>query len=472
MSTPSLRVAIVGTGPSGFYAAEHLLKQQPGTELDLFDRLPTPFGLVRGGVAPDHQKIKSVIRVYEKIAANPAVRFFGNVEVGVDLSREDLLRHYHAVIYAYGASSDRALGVPGEELPGSHAATEFVGWYNGHPDYRDCRFDLTQEQVAVIGMGNVAVDVVRILARTPEELVSTDIADYALEALRHSQVREIYMIGRRGPVQAAFTNPELKELGEMPGADIDVQSAELELDPASAASLAGGEDRGAEKNLETLRALAAQPKQGKPRTIHIRFLLSPVKLVGKDRVEQIVLGRNRLVPTDGTDVRAQPTGETETLPVGLVFRSVGYMGTGIAGLPFDAKRGVIPNEGGRVLAGPDSIARGEYVVGWIKRGPSGVIGTNKPDAVETSDLLLEDFRAGALNVPTDPAPDAVQRRLTEGRVRVVSWADWQRLDQLEKQNGASCGRPRLKFTRVAEMLEALADEGDGSAARRLGGSAG
>jgi ferredoxin--NADP+ reductase len=257
--TPPLRVAIIGTGPSGFYAAEHLLKQHSGIEIDFFDRLPTPFGLVRGGVAPDHEKIKSVTRIYEKIAGNPAVRFFGHVLIGTDLSREDLLRHYHAVIYACGAQSDRSLGVPGEELAGSHAATDFVGWFNGHPDYGDCRFDLSQVSVAVIGMGNVAVDVVRILARTPEELQGTDIAGHALAALRESRVRDIYMIGRRGPVQAAFTNPELKELGEMAGADIDVRASELDLDPASAGVLAGGGDKAAEKNLETLRSFAARP---------------------------------------------------------------------------------------------------------------------------------------------------------------------------------------------------------------------
>jgi len=458
MSAPTpLRIAIVGTGPSGFYAAESLLKQRPGVEIDLFDRLPTPFGLVRGGVAPDHQKIKSVIRVYEKIAATPTVRFFGNVRIGTDLTRDDLLRLYHAVIYAYGAQSDRALGVPGENLPGSYAATDFVGWYNGHPDYRDCQFDLSQDQVAVIGMGNVAVDVVRILARTPEELHKTDIAGHALEALAESRVRDIYMIGRRGPIQGAFTNPELKELGEMEGADIEVPAGELELDPASAALLAAGGDKVAEKNLETLRTFAAKAPTGKPRTIHLRFLRSPVELSGSGRVEQLVLGKNRLVVGRSGEVKAEATGETETLPVGLVFRSVGYLGTGIAGVPFDTKRGVIPNDHGRVLAEAGTVAPGEYAVGWIKRGPSGVIGTNKPDAVETVNLLLADAESGALNQPVDPAREAVVRTLAGRGVRVVSWRDWQRLDELERQGGAALGRPRLKLCRVEEMLAALDD---------------
>ncbi len=454
-TTRPLRVAIVGSGPSGFYAAEHLLKHQPEIEIDLFDRLPTPFGLVRGGVAPDHQKIKSVIRVYEKIAANPAVRFYGNVRIGEDLTRDDLLRLYHAVIYAYGAQSDRALGIPGEDLAGSHAATDFVGWYNGHPDYRNREFDLGQESVVVVGVGNVAVDVVRILARTPEELHTTDIADYALDALRQSLVRDIYMIGRRGPVQAAFTNPELKELGEMAAADIDVRAAELELDPASAAALASEDHKVAAKNLETLRGFAAKPKRGKARTIHLRFLASPLQLEGEDRVERVMLGRNRLISGLEGDVRAELTGEREIIPAGLVFRSVGYLGTGLPGAPFDPRRGVMPNLHGRILAAPGQVSPGEYAVGWIKRGPSGVIGTNKPDAVETTELLLEDSRTGHLDPPDEPGRAAVDSRLAAGNVRVVSWADWQRLDELEKRNGERLGRPRLKFTRVEEMLQAL-----------------
>jgi len=457
--TPALRVAIVGTGPSGFYTAEHLLKQQPDIEIDLFDRLPTPFGLVRGGVAPDHQKIKSVIRVYEKIAANPAIRFFGNVTIGRDLTRAELLRHYHAVVYAYGAESDRALGIPGEDLAGSHTATAFVGWYNGHPDYRDLSFDLSQDSVAVIGMGNVAVDVVRILARTQEELHATDIADYALEALRSSRVRDIHMIGRRGPVQAAFTNPELKELGEMEGADVRVRQDELALDPGSEALLATGEEKAAEKNLETLRSYAARPPAGKPKTIHIRFLLSPLELQGSGRVERIVLGRNRLVPGKAGDLKAEATGQSETLPIGLVFRSVGYLGCGLAGVPFDAKRGVIPNERGRVIDAAGQPAPGEYAVGWIKRGPSGVIGTNKPDAVESADQLLEDFKQGRLNRPAAASREAVEQAVAARSVRVVSWADWQRLDQLERSRGAALGRPRLKFTGIAEMLAALGAPG-------------
>lgn len=455
MTSPlPLRVAIVGTGPSGFYAAEHLQKQHPGVEIDFFDRLPTPFGLVRGGVAPDHQKIKLVTRIYERIATQPGVRFLGNVTIGRDLTCAELRAHYPAVIYAIGAPSDRALGVPGEALAGSHPATDFVGWYNGHPDYRDQQFDLTQEAVAVIGMGNVAVDVVRVLARTPEELHGSDIAAHALEALRHSRVRTIYMIGRRGPAQGAYTNPELKELGEMDAADIDVRAAELVLDPASAAALAAADDKSTERNLLTLARFAAKVPTGKPRTIALRFVRSPVALEGDGRVERIVLMKNRLVAGTGGDVKAEATGETETLPVGLVFRSVGYLGTGLPELPLDKKRGIIPNTGGRIVR-EGAPSPGEYVVGWIKRGPSGVIGTNKPDAVESADLLLADLAAGTLPAPAETVREGVDQLLAQRGVRVVTWADWQRLDALEKSRGAAVGRPRLKFSRVEEMLAAL-----------------
>jgi len=455
MNSPNpLRVAIVGTGPSGFYAAEHLLKKHPGVEIDLFDRLPTPFGLVRGGVAPDHQKIKSVTRVYEKIASQPGVRFLGNVLIGRDLTREEVLDHYDAVIYAFGAHSDRTLGIPGEHLAGSHAATEFVGWYNGHPDYQDHSFDLSQENVVVIGVGNVAVDVTRVLSRTPEELAKTDIAPYALEVLQNSGVKNVYMVGRRGPVQAAFTNPELKELGEMPGADIVVLPNELVLDEGSRATLARAEERTAEKNLHTLEAFASKPQEGKPMRIHLRFLLSPLELHGDGSVEAVKLARNRLVATANGDLRAEPTGETEVIPAGLVFRSVGYLGTGIPGVVFDAKRGIMPNEGGRVVTAPGTASQGEYVVGWIKRGPTGVIGTNKPDATETTDHLLEDFTSGKLKRTLSPR-DEIDRMLEQRGVRVVTWEDWRKLDQIERERGAALGRPRLKFTTVADMLGAL-----------------
>jgi ferredoxin--NADP+ reductase len=421
----------------------------------MFDRLPTPFGLVRGGVAPDHQKIKSVTRIYDRIAGHPRFRFFGNVEFGRDLSIDDLLRHYPAVIFSCGAPTDRALGIPGEELAGSRTATEFVGWYNGHPDYRDLSFDLSQESVAVVGLGNVAMDVTRILCRTAEELAATDIAPYALEALRESRVRTVYVLGRRGPVQAAFTNPEIKELGEMTDADFLVDPAELALDDASRAMLAEAEDRTAQKNLDTLTTLAARPPAGKSRRIIMRFCVSPVALEGGERVERVRLVRNRLEPDGRGGVRAVATELEETIPAGLVFRSVGYRGVALPGVPFDERACVIPSDGGRVRDAAGHPLPGQYVAGWIKRGPSGVIGTNKPDAVETVAKLLEDHAAGRVPAPGEPLPEAVDALLRARGVRPVDYEEWQRLDELERAAGEKLGRPRVKFTSVAEMLEAL-----------------
>jgi ferredoxin--NADP+ reductase len=452
---PPLRVAIIGAGPAGFYAAEHLQKQPRAVDVDMFDRLPTPFGLVRGGVAPDHQKIKSVTRVYDRIASHPRFRFFGNVEYGTDLALEDLTPHYHAVLIASGAPTDRPLGIPGEELPGSHTATAFVGWYNGHPDFRDLEFDLSREHVVVVGIGNVAVDVTRVLCRTVAELEATDIAPYALEALRHSRVKTVTVLGRRGPVQAAFTNPEVKELGEMPGADFIVRPEDLELDPASQRMLEAGEDRTPQKNLDTLRAVAARSPQGKPRRIVLRFCVSPVALEGEGRVERLRLVRNRLEDDGRGGARAVPTGVEETIPADLVFRSVGYRGLPLPGLPFDDRKCVIPNDAGRI-AGSDGLTLPRlYVAGWIKRGPSGVIGTNKPCAVETVESLLVDVQEGRIGGTPLPAPGALPDLLASRGVRVVTYGDWRRLDAMERERGEALGRPRLKFTTVAEMLAAL-----------------
>lgn len=456
-----LRVAIIGAGPSGFYAADHLLKQKNMVvEVDVFDRLPTPYGLVRGGVAPDHQKIKSVTKAYDKIAADPNFRFYGNVEFGKDITRDELAQHYHAIIYATGAQTDKRMNIPGEDLPGSHPATEFVAWYNAHPDYCDLSFDLTQEAVAVVGMGNVAMDVIRILARTPEELARTDIADYALEALKHSRVKRIYMLGRRGPAQAAFTNPEIKELSELEDADVIVPAAELQLDPLSQAFIDSGADKTAVKNVEVLKSYADSEPEGKSRQVILRFLVSPVEIIGTDRVEAIKVVKNELVQADDGSLRPRATDETEIIPVGLVFRSVGYNGVPLPGVPFYEKWGIIPNDKGRVLTemkGGQPVT-GDYVAGWIKRGPSGVIGTNKPDSVETVEMLLEDLRAGRLMNPSAPSREAVETLLKARGVSVVSYADWQLLDDIECRRGAELGRPRLKFSRVADMLAALQEE--------------
>lgn len=452
-----LRVAIIGSGPSGFYAADRLQKEKTlAVEIDMFERLPTPYGLVRGGVAPDHPKIKSVEKVYEKIASQPSFRFYGHVSFGTDIMHVELLRHYHAVIYAVGAQTDRELNIPGESLLGSYAATEFVGWYNGHPDYRHLQFDLSQERAAVIGVGNVAMDVARILARTVDELRATDIADYALEALSQSRVKEIYVLGRRGPAQAAFTNPEIKELGEMQDAEVIVDPREVNIDAYSQEFLDTAADRTAVNNVEILKRYSQQPLRGKARKILFKFLVSPTELQGAEHVEGMKIAHNVLARRSDGSISPRATDQTEVLPVGLVFRSVGYRGVGLPGVPFDDVSSTIPNAHGRVLdaAGGQQVI-GSYVVGWIKRGPSGVIGTNKPDAVETVEKLLEDLREQKLNTPDDPARAGVDAILAARDVRIVTFADWQVLDQLEIQRGADCGRPRLKFTEIETMLNAL-----------------
>jgi ferredoxin/flavodoxin---NADP+ reductase len=454
---PRLRVAIVGSGPAGFYAAEHLLRTEAlDCEVDMFDRLPTPFGLVRAGVAPDHPKIKSVIRVYEKTASRDGFRFFGNVEVGRDITATDLAERYSAVIYAYGAPTDRHLGIPGENLPGSHAATELVAWYNAHPDFADREFDLSCERAVVIGNGNVATDVARMLGLTREELEETDTAEHAIEVLGSSAIKEILVLGRRGPAQAAFTNPELRELGEMVDADIDVEPAEVDLDELSREYLESEKaDITTRKNVEIFTEFSQRQPQGKSRRIVLRFLRSPVELQGDGRVERIIVARNELHRDESGAIRPRDTGERETIECGVVFRSIGYMGIGLHGVPFDERRGVIPNEGGRVTD-PERAEHvaGQYVVGWIKRGPSGVIGTNKKDAQETVDNLVADATDGNLPSPAAATdPDSVVRLLDERAPDYVTFQGWQVIDVTEQERGRPLGRPRVKFVHVDEMLE-------------------
>ncbi len=452
-----LRVAIIGSGPSAFYAAEHLQKQAPDhLEIDMFERLPTPYGLVRGGVAPDHAKIKAVTSVYDRIASEPGFHYYGGVTFGRDLTHDDLVAHYHAVIYAVGAQTDRRMNIPGEDLPGSHPATEFVGWYNAHPDFRDLEFDLSQERVAVIGNGNVAMDVARILAQTADELFPTDIADYALDALSHSRVKEIIVLGRRGPAQTKFTAPELREMQHLKDADVFVDPAELVLDPLSAEFINQRENRLAAKNVELLREFAVRGLTGKSRRITFRFLLSPVEIIGTDRVEAVRVNRNEICVKEHF-LSPCPTDEMETIPVGLVFRSIGYLGVPLPGVPFDSRRGTIPNEWGRVLSADKTPLPGEYVVGWIKRGPSGIIGTNKPDAQETVAALLEDVGRGQMLSPAHPSREFVEALLRGRGVRYVTYDDWRILDHLEQERGEAVGRPRLKFSRIEDMFAALDD---------------
>jgi ferredoxin--NADP+ reductase len=446
------RVAIIGSGPAGSYAAAHLLRHSaPALHVDLFERLPTPWGLVRAGVAPDHPKIKSVTRVYEKTAAHERLRYFGNVELGRDITVDDLRAHYNAIVYAVGTPVDRELGIPGEELERSYAATDFVGWYNGHPDYTDQDFDLRGERAIVIGAGNVALDVARMLMLTDRELACTDVADHALRALAASTISEVLVIARRGIEQAAFTNPELLELAELSAADVAVHAEDLALchglvDPSASAT--------AHRNAEILREYGQPVAQAKPRRITLRFLLSPVTIEGRDGgVSAVTLARNELVVANDGSLRARATDERVTIDAQVVFRAIGYRGTPLPGVPFDEERAVIANAGGRVLDAGE-VRRGEYVVGWAKRGPSGVIGTNKKDAADTIDRLLEDLGGGRLLTPA-PINDADLAAYIHDRAPdAIDYAGWERIDRHELALGAASGRPRVKLTRIEDMLEA------------------
>ena len=456
-----MKIAIFGSGPSGFYAAEELLIQSDRKfQVDMFDRLPTPYGLVRGGVAPDHQKIKSVVKVYEKTAAREGFRFFGNVEFGRDILLEDVKKLYDAVLFAVGAKSDRKMGIPGEHLGGSFAATEFVGWYNGHPDYQDLRFDLSCEKAAVIGIGNVAIDVARILARDPDTYGNTDITDQAVKTLKASKVREIYLIGRRGPVQSAFTNPEIRELAELPGADLIVDPEEIELDELSKADLESGKtDRQAKGNVDVLTEQSKKDPAGRPRRIVLKFLASPVELIGKDgKVSAVRLEKNELFRDDKGTLRPKGTGRFETVEAGLVLRSIGYKGVPIAGIPFDDKKGTIPNVEGRVVDSQFKAVPGLYVVGWAKRGPSGVIGTNKPDSIDTVHKIMEDVKSGRTLSKNDAGGD-VADLIKERKIQAVSFADWKKLDELEIARGRTAGKAREKFKTISAMLESIKDIG-------------
>ena len=469
MSRPGTRVAIVGAGPAGFFAAEALLKGGAAVAIDIINGLPAPYGLVRDGVAPDHQAIKSVARVYQKLLARDEVRYFGNVTLGVDATVDDLRSRYDQIVYAVGAQSDRHLGIPGEELCGSHAAMRFVGWYNGHPDFRDAEFDFRCEDVVVIGNGNVAIDVARILVLSRDRLATTDIADHALTALRGSRVRRVTLLGRRGPAQASFTNPELREFGRLDGVCAEVDGSELELDAVSEAALEGDAVR--TRNMNTLRGYAEETggevdaAGDGNRVVRFRFLISPVEVVGEGgRVAGVRVERNRLMAQEDGYQRAEGTGETETIPCGMVIRSVGYRGAPVPGVPFDERRGIVPNAGGRVVvaAGSADTVPGEYVVGWAKRGPSGVIGTNKADAAATVAVMAEDRGAGIFAARGGrDAGAGLDSLLRQRGVRWVDNAGWTRLDAHETARGKALGRPRVKLCTVEEMLEVAGEPGSG-----------
>ncbi|MCA2322485.1 FAD-dependent oxidoreductase [Mycobacterium intracellulare] len=448
-------VAIVGSGPSGFFAASSLLKaadasQDTDVAVDMLEMLPTPWGLVRSGVAPDHPKIKSISKQFEKTAQDPRFRFFGNVSVGEHVQASELAERYDAVIYAVGAQSDRALNIPGEELPGSIAAVDFVGWYNAHPNFEEATPDLSGARAVVVGNGNVALDVARILVTDPDVLGQTDIADHALESLRPCGVDEVVVIGRRGPLQTAFTTLELRELGELENVDVIVDPAQLEGVSDEDAAAAG---KTAKQNINVLRDYAKRSPRPGHRRIVLRFMTSPIEIKGEGRVERIVLGRNELVTDANGRVSANDTGVREELPVQLVVRSVGYRGVPTPGLPFDEKTATIPNSGGRVDG-----SRNEYVVGWIKRGPTGVIGTNKKDSQDTVDTLLADLASaarpdggGLTDFPDDHA-DQLAEWLASRQPKLVTSAHWELIDAHERAAGEPHGRPRVKLPSLAKLL--------------------
>ena len=448
-----MRVAIIGSGPAGFYAAEALLRRTDTVvHVDIFDRLPTPFGLVRGGVAPDHQSIKAVTRVYEKTAARPTFRFLGNVCLGSDLTVEELRQHYHQIVYAVGNEDDRRLGIPCEGIARCTPATVFIGWYNGHPDYRQAKIDLSVSRVAVVGNGNVAVDTARMLLRTPAELEKTDIAAHALEALRNSKVREVYILGRRGPEQASFTPPELKEFGEME--DVDPIVAPEELAGCVIPETAGSTQQ--EKNLQILQSFTTRQHGGKTKKLHLRFLVSPTEIIADadGNVAGLVLEKNRIeVQPDGT-VSARGTGETEVLEVGMVLPAIGFAAKRIAGVPYDEKTRVIANEDGRVVDPfSSSVIANEYVVGWARTGPQGLIGSHKGASAHVVEHMIAD--GAGLEARELPDREAIDSLLRGRGVQIVSFDDWKRLDNVEVARGERRGAPRDKIVDVGAMLAVL-----------------
>ncbi|MGH3621988.1 MAG: FAD-dependent oxidoreductase [Sciscionella sp.] len=451
----AVRVAVIGSGPAGLYATDELCKHG-GVEVDVLDRLPCPYGLLRYGVAPDHLKMKSLEAALRRILERDGVRFLGGVRLGDELGVEDLTQHYDAVIYAVGASADRRLGIPGEDLPGSFSATEFVSWYCGHPDAAVDQFTLDARSAVIIGVGNVAVDIARILAKTSEELrEQTDIHDPVLDVLAASAITDIHLVGRRGAAQAKFTTKELRELGELANADVVVHPEELELGVAGEQTVE--QDKAVRRNVEVLREWAEREQQGRSRRIHLRFLRSPVAVFGDGRVDGVELERNILDDSGG----AIGTGETETVPAQLLLRSVGYRGLALPGVPFDERKGVIPHDAGRVLRDGTPSVR-EYVVGWIKRGPTGVIGTNKSDAKETVTTLLGDLDT----LPRAPRrdPEAIVELLAQRGVTVITWQGWQAIDAAEQALGVGGGRNRVKIADIDALLaaaKALPDVADG-----------
>jgi ferredoxin--NADP+ reductase len=437
-------VAIVGSGPAGFYTAEALLQGSGDVRIDIIERLPTPFGLIRAGVAPDHQTTKMVARKFETTALREIVHYYGNVEIGRDVHLNELRDMYDAVVLAVGSPKDRPLGIPGEGKRGVYGSGAFVGWYNGHPDFRDLDPDLDTPAAVVIGAGNVALDVARVLVKSESEMAVSDLTDYAAEAIRPSAISDVYVLGRRGPAEAKFTNVELREMGRLESAVPQVDPGQI---PVRVGDLDGRDRRLAEKNLNTLREFAARRPDDKAKRVHLKFYAAPVEILGDDTVEAVRTERTR-VEND----RAIGTGEFEDIDCGLVVAAIGYRASRIEGVPFDPERGLIPNDDGR-------IAPGLYAVGWAKRGPTGVIATNRPDGAACAEQIGVDFPCGI-----KPGRTALERMLTKRNVRTVSYDDWQRIDAAEVASATGCA-PRRKFSTLREMLAVL----DGSDRERSAG---
>eukprot|EP01047_Picozoa_sp_COSAG01_P002587 COSAG01_NODE_69_length_28801_cov_10.460038_13_plen_465_part_00 len=450
----ALRVAVIGAGPSGFYAVDQLFKSDKNVEVDLFDALPTPYGLLRGGVAPDHQRMKSVAKYYERVAVKNKEKFnfLGNVEVGKDIQIDELKEYYDAIILSYGASGDRLTGLPGEDLKNIHSAREFVAWYNGHPDYTDYQFDLSSESVAIIGQGNVAVDVARILGKTIEELKSSDIPEPVLKKLAESKVKDIYMIGRRSPVQVAFTEMEIKELGELDDCNVIVDSKDLDLSSSNKAELEDSSNNKAQKNYRVLDAYSKKQTQNKNKNIHIKFFSSPTNFEGEKKVSGLNCEK---VTLEGEPFKQkiQYTGKNISYKADLVFRSIGYKGLSLKGVPYNEKKGVIPNKEGQVIDENEKPCTGLYTSGWIKRGPSGVIGTNKPCSTETVNTLLEQIEN--LNTAKNRNSEDLIKKLEESGCQVVSFEDWLKIDEIEVKEGQALGKPREKIIRREEALKKI-----------------
>ena len=447
-----LRVAIVGSGPSGFYAAEALIKSDIAVKVDMLERLPSPYGLVRSGVAPDHPKLKQAILLYDKIAQSPEFNLIASVTVGKDINVDELRDSHHAIIFTCGAESDRKLGIPGEDLAGSYTATEFVAWYNGHPDYRQRQFDLSNEVAVIIGQGNVAADVARILSKTVDELKHTDIAEHALDALAESKIKDIYVIGRRGPAQAKFTPKELREFGELEHCDAVVDSAEMELNEASNIELQEKSNIGSKKIYDLFQKYSSQTLSGKARRCHFQFLRSPVELLGDTKLERVKFEYNQL-SGDPFEQSARGSGEFYELETGILFRSIGYRGIAIEGVPFHDSWGIFPNEDGRIMEN-DEIVPQFYTAGWIKRGPSGIIGTNRACSVATVKSLLADL--DTLDAGEQKTGAEMLYPLLDSRnVRYLNYQEWKKIDLKEVERGEPRGKPREKFTFVNEMMSVL-----------------